>query len=113
MSRGKPVQAFNPRSRLKELARPAPEPKVRDTMDERAEKAERVAHQQHSTSLLSKGPSASPARAAMGGQRGSAVVADKGGGMPFILQVVFVMALAGAAAYGVSVFAPELMYSVL
>jgi hypothetical protein len=96
-----------------EVARPAPAPKVRDTMDERAEKAERVAHMQHSTSLLSKGSATNPVRAAVSVQRGSTVAAEKSGGMPFMLQILFVMALAGAAAYGVSVFAPELMYSIL
>ena len=40
MSRGNAIEGFGARSRVKEAARPAPPPKVRDTMEERAEKAE-------------------------------------------------------------------------
>src|ERR1700741_4205699 len=97
MGRGKAIDAFGARSRLKEAVRPAPAPKGRDTTDERADKAEKYAQIQHSTSLLSGETPASPVRATMTVQRGAAVAGEKSGGMPFALQVLFVMALAGGA----------------
>src|SRR5262245_7506878 len=113
MSSGKTADGFGARSRLKEAVRRAPPPRVRDTVDERADKAERVAHMNHSTSLLGKEPSANPVRAVMTVQRGSAAAVEKRSGMPFTLVVLGVMVLAGGAAYGVSVYAPDLMYGIL
>lgn len=116
MSRGKTIDAFGARSKAREAMRPEPLMKVRDTHEERAEKAERIAHAQHATSLLGRDNPAARGGGAiavrdMATARG--VEAPKPGGMPFMLQVLMVMVLAGAAAFGISIYAPELMYTVL
>lgn len=64
-----------------------------DTAEERAEKAERQAQAQHTTSLLAGGNSKT--RYVRVGERST----KKGSALGFLFQLILVMAVAGAGAY--------------